>query len=56
MNIKRIAAISLTYDDFPSFEAKLVEAARYTLSSASDGSMYSLVMKQACCPFLSTCL
>ncbi len=38
MNIKRIAAVSLTYDDFPSFEAKLEEACRLVSLAAAQGA------------------
>ena len=38
MNIKRIAAVSLTYEDFPSFEAKLEEAARLVTLAARQGA------------------
>jgi predicted amidohydrolase len=38
MNIKRIAAVSLTYDDFSNFEAKLVEASRLVSLAAKQGA------------------
>jgi predicted amidohydrolase len=38
MNIKRIAAVSLTYDDFPSFDAKLIEACRLVALAAAKGA------------------
>ena len=38
MNIKRIAAVSLTYEDFSSFEAKLEEAARLVTLAARQGA------------------
>ena len=38
MNIKRIATVSLTYEDFPSFDAKLEEACRLVTLAAAKGA------------------
>jgi predicted amidohydrolase len=38
MNIRRIATVSLSYEDFPSFDAKLDEACRLTALAASRGA------------------